>query len=107
MCQRVIWRIKMKCSWSRNYERGIKSVSKGEIKKAYNYGIECLRIVKKDFREGSLEEQIFSLDKYLKSIFLLDFLPVILNFVIAGLLYLPIFPIPLALPRLLALSLLP
>ena len=48
-----------------------------------------------------------SLHSYLKSVFLLVFLPVILNFVIAGLLYLPRFPKPLASPLLLALSLLP
>ncbi len=61
----------MENSWIYNYKRGIESVERGELKQAYDCGVECMKIVKKLYSNAIAEEQVGSLEKYLKSLFLL------------------------------------
>lgn len=57
--------------WQNTYDLGLKCIENNELKEAYDYGVDCLTIVKKKFSTSSVREQVVSLDQYYHSIYLL------------------------------------
>ena len=53
--------------WKSHYELGVQHARSGDFEGAFSNGNECLNIVKKYFKAGGVNEQMESLDMYLKS----------------------------------------
>jgi hypothetical protein len=58
-------------SWKKNYNLGLKKLEKGCHKEAFNFGVECLNIIKESFQRSSVTEQVKLLDNYIQSMSLL------------------------------------